>query len=297
MSVVDLNRQKANYAESIALQMLSRQCLVRPVAAGTDIGIDLYCEAVIGEAPFQHFWVQVKAIGKGNFATDGTPFYDFETKHLRYWVRQPVPVFAFLVPVTDWPPSEPEYVYGLRITDILVRQGIPNQEYVRYKSTEGFSRATVDKDLEKFVRVIVPNDYATLQVPRGLVAPIEQVESSTQASFPKLVLLPHLDAVVSGIRFAAEICLAELVDSHSAHPKDVSRRHLLRGILELYPEAESTMIGMTGVANAAFADGDRATSSRFLRRARAKLSTMDLDEDSRARGLAELDTMLRIVEG
>ena len=106
MPQIDENRQRGNFAESIASAWLSRQCLVRPVAAGTDIGVDLYCESLRGHQAFQHFWVQVKAISDTNVRTrDGIDeaWYSFETRHLRYWERQPVPVYAFLVPVLGWP--------------------------------------------------------------------------------------------------------------------------------------------------------------------------------------------------
>ncbi len=37
--------------------LLSQYCLVRPVANGTDDGVDLYCEALIEGVPHSHFWV------------------------------------------------------------------------------------------------------------------------------------------------------------------------------------------------------------------------------------------------
>jgi hypothetical protein len=40
--------------------LLSSFCLIRPVANGTDVGVDLYCETLIDGIPHSHFWVQVK---------------------------------------------------------------------------------------------------------------------------------------------------------------------------------------------------------------------------------------------
>jgi len=57
-----MEQLKGNYAENLVAEWLSRVCLVRPVASGTDIGIDLYCESVVGNKPYHHFWVQVKTI-------------------------------------------------------------------------------------------------------------------------------------------------------------------------------------------------------------------------------------------
>jgi hypothetical protein len=62
MTSVDENRLRGNYAQAVVSSWLSRACLVRPVAEGTDIGIDLYCESVLEGQPYLHFWVQVKAI-------------------------------------------------------------------------------------------------------------------------------------------------------------------------------------------------------------------------------------------
>ena len=64
MPSVDVNRLKGNYAQTLVSTWLSRMCLVRPVAEGTDIGIDLYCEAIVDGVPYLHFWVQVESDSK-----------------------------------------------------------------------------------------------------------------------------------------------------------------------------------------------------------------------------------------
>jgi hypothetical protein len=63
---------KANYGVALVMEKFSAGCLVRPVAAGTDVGVDLYCESVAEGKPFLHFWVQVKLCT--NLAWS---FYDF----------------------------------------------------------------------------------------------------------------------------------------------------------------------------------------------------------------------------
>ena len=45
---LDEKGQKGNFAEATVAAWLSRRCLVRPVATGTDIGVDLYCESLAG---------------------------------------------------------------------------------------------------------------------------------------------------------------------------------------------------------------------------------------------------------
>jgi hypothetical protein len=102
MPLVPESRLKGNYGASVLMARLSAECLVRQVAADTDVGIDLYCETVSEGQPFLHFWLQVRA-GKqckiesgGNNAT-----CRFSRDELTYWSRQPVPVFAALVPTVD----------------------------------------------------------------------------------------------------------------------------------------------------------------------------------------------------
>ena len=101
MPVVDENRLRGNYAQAVVSAWLSRKCLVRPVADGTDIEIDLYCEAVSQSLPSDHFWAQVKAIPAAS-VEGGEAAYRSLQKHLAYWQRQPIPVYAFLVPLGDW---------------------------------------------------------------------------------------------------------------------------------------------------------------------------------------------------
>lgn len=100
MPLVYENRLKGNHAAFYVATRLSTDCLVRPVAGDTDIGVDLYCETVQEAHGFLHFWLQVKSGSKCKLARDeASASYSFERRHLEYWGRQPVPVFAALVPV------------------------------------------------------------------------------------------------------------------------------------------------------------------------------------------------------
>lgn len=81
-----------NRGEMFVGFLLSKFCLVRPAANGTDVGVDLYCEALMDETPHSHFWVQVKT-RRGKMAKSKT----FRKQDLEYWSRQPIPVFIFFV--------------------------------------------------------------------------------------------------------------------------------------------------------------------------------------------------------
>src|SRR5438105_1430626 len=98
MTAVDNNRVLGNFGSAWVAQALSRHCLVRPVADGTDIGLDLYCET-LAEGPsepegdsgtkpapragFLHFWVQVKAGAQVELQENGQASCSFEVEHLQ----------------------------------------------------------------------------------------------------------------------------------------------------------------------------------------------------------------------
>ena len=81
MPAVTENRLKGNYGASLVMSRLSGECLVRPVAAETDVGVDLYCETVAEGRPFLHFWLQVKA-GDHNLSVGSFFGEDICSKHL-----------------------------------------------------------------------------------------------------------------------------------------------------------------------------------------------------------------------
>lgn len=294
MTQVDQNILRGNYAESVASSWLSRQCLVRPVASGTDIGIDLYCESLIGTSPFKHFWVQVKAIPEVNIE-DGEAWFDFEVKHLRYWARQPVPVYAFLVPVLSWPPQFPDQIFGVRITDLIVQNDIPDQVTVRYRTSEGFSLAEIDQDLSGFIQNIVPHDTASLLLLKGIIAPIDEPVYTINHSFPKDVVLQHIDKVFQTIRFASEICLAELIETESSVLEHVKIRRVVDGVLRLFLD-DLSILGLSSVANSAYKDGDTVTAKEYLSIARSRLEDTDFDETKKAQTLTNIEAMIEKID-
>ena len=152
MVVVDENRLKGNFGAALVAQMLSQRCLVRPVAEGTDLGIDLYCESVTPDGrPFQHFWVQVKTGAQVEVVADGrTAACRFERKNLEYRDRQPVPVFALLVPILDWPPKPPAQIYAADLTKYLLVIPPPCPESPTIRSRED-------------IRTLVPGDPDSLE--------------------------------------------------------------------------------------------------------------------------------------
>jgi len=127
MPIIDEKRILGNYGAHLVAHILSKFCLVRPVAEGTDIGIDLYCETIEERQGFLHFWAQVKS-GKQVKIENGKGICQFEVDHLRYWEHQPVPVFAFYVR-SGFPPKRPKQIFMANLSGYLMRYGIPQGKY------------------------------------------------------------------------------------------------------------------------------------------------------------------------
>jgi Domain of unknown function (DUF4365) len=223
MSKVDRNRSKGNYAQHFASLWLSRACLVRPVAEGTDIGIDLYCESLMEHTPFLHFWVQVKAITvkvtrKTN--ADKVVAFDFETKHLQYWKRQPIPVYAFIVCITKWPPADINTIHVIQISKWLVQNDIPDQRYVRIESSYKLEADSLDAGIDDFTTRIVPWDTAFLLLQKGIVSPIPHSLNPDRLHKHMLVGLEqqHFELLLENTRDASVIGLMEaLRKKHDQH--------------------------------------------------------------------------------
>ncbi len=175
MPRVDEYRLKGNYAASYVAARLCTSCLVRPVAADTDVGIDLYCETVQGHQPFLHFWLQVRSGSKCKRAADeSTASCRFDRRHLQYWSRQPVPVFAALVPVEEWPVRKAPPIYIVHITMDLLACGLPSAKKPWLHSKTVLHRGN-EEDLRTFLDRTVPAAAAQLECEKGVVKPMPQL--------------------------------------------------------------------------------------------------------------------------
>ena len=169
MPTVDENRLKGNYGAAYVSARLSSECLVRPVAAEADVGVDLYCETVEDGKPFLHFWVQVKAGVQCRLGQDlQEASCSFDVEHLHYWYRQPVPVFAALVPL-DWPVTEEPVVYVVDVTSRLLG-GVPGDRRYVTLASDYVWRAGNREAVREFLAHAVPAAAARLQCRNGIVA-------------------------------------------------------------------------------------------------------------------------------
>ena len=289
MPSIDVNRLKGNYAQALASTWLSRMCLIRPVAEGTDIGIDLYCESIVDGVPYVHFWVQVKAIPSSSIKVEGEQRiagYSFDKRHLEYWDRQPIPVYALLVPVDSWPPDEADAIFGVRVTEELVKGGLPAANSTTYHTKNAFERNTLDDDLRKFVTNIVPWDTSALLLRRGIVAPLPGQPGHSTAGIG-FQYLPRLlssirDASVQGLMHVilGEKLQTEALKLDLTHrlpwTKEFSTSHeMLRRHFEQIASTfkdEMHYWGLSALAWSARADGEFETAQEYLHLSRTKIA-------------------------
>ena len=273
MTAIDINRLKGNYAEHFVASWLSRVCLVRPVSAGTDIGVDLYCETIIEGTPFLHFWVQVKTINQSNIKevkNKEIAWYDFETKHLKYWERQPVPVYAFLVPLDDWPPSIPKRIYTVKLTEQIIRNGIPNQSYLRMNTSEWADLEKIDVDLKEFVNKVVPGDTSIILLQKGFVAPIPELQEVSEKRYPIGIGYQYLDKILENIRDASVMGLNNSLKLEQIYPAYKTTRKRFESIALLFLN-NSTISGLSMLVESAIVDNEIEKAKNYIYNAIIKI--------------------------
>lgn len=178
MPNVSENLVKGNYGVYALMKELSKFCLIRPVFEGTDVGIDLYCETLEkpdeGGRPFLHFFAQVKTT-ENRELRDGTMSFSFESRHIKYWSRQPVPVFAFILSVPNWPSDDS--IYPIYIIDIK-SYTFQNQSLLEGGKHALRSNYTIDsKDkLSDFISNRIPYISAYHKIPEGIVPSMPSID-------------------------------------------------------------------------------------------------------------------------
>jgi hypothetical protein len=269
MPTVDINRLKGNFGAAYVSALLSSECLVRPVAADTDVGVDLYCESVEDTDPFLHFWVQVKAGTKqcpvsknGDVAS-----CSFTRDHLNYWSRQPVPVFAALVPV-DWPVLKSPAVYIINLTSQLLGK-VPNRG--KTLRSDYIWRPDNRDDVRQFLSERVPATSAQLQCRHGVVAPIPTLRPSYEYGVPDVPVMQFSGQIQEQIRRTAAFSILSLHDTLELN-KDRKFRRLLASVVEQFgggPNWETHM----AMALSYHADGDFDPAAERYRRAKDSIES------------------------
>jgi hypothetical protein len=234
MPLVTENRLKGNYGTALVMSRLSSECLVRPVAADTDVGVDLYCETVAENRPFLHFWLQVKAGDQCKLDTRAErASCSFEIEHLNYWARQPVPVFAALVP-TEWPVRREPDIYVIDITTQSLLNNLTfTQETVTLWSDYRWP-AGERSPVQQFLMDLVPDTTARLQVSKGVIAYSPTPTPQYVQRSPAVPVLKFKDQIQDQLRrTAANAILFSIQEGHATIEDDEFRR-LLAKVVEQF---------------------------------------------------------------
>jgi hypothetical protein len=236
MPAITRNRLKGNYGAALVSSRLSGECLVRPVAADTDVGIDLYCETAAEDRPFLHFWLQVKTGDQCKVdASRGSAKCSFDGEHLNYWFRQPVPVYAALVP-SEWPVVEEPAIHIIDITtQILDNQHYLNQQSITLESD--YSWQVGDRSsVVDFLEQVVPATAARLQVRNGVVARIPQQTTTYVHTTPSVPVLAFQKEILSQLRSTAAHAIMFSAGDEQTE-MDVEFRRFLARIIELFTKS------------------------------------------------------------
>lgn len=238
MPIVDENRLKGNYGEAYVTARLSSECLVRPVANGTDIGVDLFCETVEKDTPFLHFWIQIKAGAQCRLNQDGqSASYQFEVEDLVYWNRQPVPVFAALVPV-NWPVSEDPDVFIIDLTFQLLLGIQGGSRYVTLPSN--YTWPAGDRNcVKQFLKVAVPFDVARLQCRSGIVGSIPTLHPSYVQHSPIVPVSRFMEPILRQIRTTAANSIDFLHQLGELNNSTAGFRRRLASIIEQFGDLQN----------------------------------------------------------
>src|ERR1700675_2189536 len=270
MPFVGENRLKGNYGTALVMSRLSSECLVRPVAADTDVGVDLYCETVAENRPFLHFWLQVKAGDQCKLDTGAErASCRFEIDHLSYWARQPVPVFAALVP-TEWPVRREPDIYVIDITTQNLLNNLPfTQEKVTLWSD--YRWPTGERgSIQQFLMHIVPDTTARLQVSKGVIASSPTPTPQYVQRSPAVPVLRFKDQIQCQLpRTAANAILFSIQEEHATTEDDDFRRLMAKIVAEFGDDLHWENFFSRGISS--HADEDYSNAVAMYAKARQSI--------------------------
>ncbi|MCD4700103.1 MAG: DUF4365 domain-containing protein, partial [Phycisphaerae bacterium] len=236
--IVDANRLKGNQAAFLVASWLSRQCLVRPVTEGTDVGIDLFCETVerTSQEPFLHFWVQVKS-GKQIRLCGERAQCSFDCRHIGYWVRQPVPVYAFLLSEDQLQQFDKVFVISFVRKKTLGRE-VSITECKKKSLTSDLVYYTSGEisNLDTFVDTSVRVDYVLMHILRGVSEPLPDLTPSYITKELGGFRAPYALKVANQIRRSASATIRDILTQSEIRPEQERHLGVLAEVLRPYTQ-------------------------------------------------------------
>jgi hypothetical protein len=209
---------QGNQAEHYIQYLLSKYCFVRPVVGNTDIGIDLYCESIIENQPYLHFFIQVKSSETITNEKEVQSF-SFKVEHLKYWQKQPVPVLIFLVP-NILKTKNIKYIHVIDITkqlmkiDIEETQGTQTMKSEIELAIDLLNEDTRDRDLSHIIKGHIPWLYSALCLRNGSVTPVPKTNNADPINYYALEFLSkYSPAVLNSIKEFASFSMTAYDDT------------------------------------------------------------------------------------
>lgn len=212
MTITD-NQLKGNWGEQyIAANLSSQGCFVRHVPQGNDTGVDLYCETIKDTEPFLHFWCQIKTSKNYKGKSEQESFKP-KKEHKKYWLKQPVPVFIFLVPDLRDKPNTPYYI--CRALDLLKEEKI--NSFIKIESPE---------DLSTFLNEWLVSETFLWELKDGKVSHLKTPKKEYTIQFPSGVTHIFEPKLFESLHWTLWR-LSQDILFHDIDPKDMLEKTIL----------------------------------------------------------------------
>jgi hypothetical protein len=212
-----------NTVENFIAYKLSKYCLVRRVSQGTDIGVDLYCELLRKNPdkggisnPLLHFWVQVKSSGIDgkNELIDGQVSIPLKVKHLKYWRKQPVPIFVMYANREQIEKSDEEpKIFVLEITRWLFENSsrLEKEDTKNEFSIRTHRAINNESEWSDYVNFEIESIEALQKLENGIVSPISSTKHRYLKRFPHSNAWEFEKKVTMNIRFSSTKLLRQFL--------------------------------------------------------------------------------------
>ena len=177
------------------------------------------------------------------------------------------------MPIGEWPPKAPDRIYGVRITEHLVSTGAPDSDSITLNTSDYFEMATLDADLEQFVKNVVPFDTSAMLMKRGIVAPLPGGEGKPawEQKFPSMIGVQYLPRLLTTMRDTSVQGLFHALLAEAADPAMVQTRRHFQALAEFF-EDEMLEYGLSMLVRAAHFDGELDRAKAYVVRAMARIA-------------------------
>lgn len=213
---VSKHQRVGNLVENYIGFKLSEYCLVRHVSAGTDIGIDLYCELLSAEGDaVNHFWVQVKGseFSETRILKNKQCSFKTTSNHLHYWHDQPVPVYLMFASREEIL-SETEFpkIWVANVTQQLLNGNITlNNSKCTSKNIQSELIIQSNDELKDFLESDVERTDSFQKIQYGVVSPLKSTSKRYIKSLPTFDITDFYDNVLTHMRFSSTTLLRQLI--------------------------------------------------------------------------------------